>query len=255
MTISTHRFNDRRLQDGEQRSKLSCQPISVLLLLIDGATLTKPTLLIYEWFSNFDAIPWPVDVLRHRLVVLAGPSGAGKTVLASALNQIDGTYMILRNYTTRAPRSTDHTGHFAYFSEDGFLEAHVERQFFLARLAPRPRYAYNTEELADVLATGRRPLLMFRHGGTKYLSESLGAVPTVFIESEPEEVARHSRNKESPPTEEDVWNSITANRQLHELMVERRWPCLRVTNNYRGEAELNAIAQTVREFLSAAAGC
>jgi guanylate kinase len=191
-------------------------------------------------------------MLRRSLVVIAGPSGAGKSAIASTLCVIDTTYVILRNYTTRAPRCTDHAGHFGYLSEQGFMEAHAEEQFFLSRHEPRPRYGYKADEMAIVLATGRRPVLMFRHGGTKYLAEFLGGVPTVFIEGEPKEVARHSRNKDSPPTEEDVKKALSANRQLQELMAQRRWPWLRVTNHYRGEAELHEIAQHVREFLSAA---
>jgi guanylate kinase len=209
---------------------------------------------LYRWFSSFDAIPYPVDVLRRRLVIIAGPSGAGKTALASALSIIDHSYVILRNYTTRAPRSTDRADHFSYLSEPGFLEAHAERQFFLARLAPPPRYGYKAEDVVDVIAGERRPLLMFRHSGTKYMAESVGQVPTVFIEGEPKEVACHSRNKESPPTEEEVKDTITANRQLQDLMAQQQWPWFRVTNHYDGDAELHAIAQAVREFLSAADG-
>lgn len=212
----------------------------------------EPTPTIYQWFSDFAAIQCGADVLRRRLVVIAGPSGAGKSVLASALTATDPTYVILRNYTTRPARPTDHSGHFAYLSDEGFLEAQTDRQFVLSRIAPRPRYGYKAEELRAVLAGGRGPVLLFRHSGTKYLSECLGGVPTVFIEGEPALVASHSRNTESPPSAEDVRNTIRANRQLQEVILKKGWPCLHIINHYLGEAELHAIAQTVREFLSAA---
>jgi guanylate kinase len=205
---------------------------------------------MYEWSSSFDSLGWTRDLLRRRFVVIAGPSGAGKTTLASALCQMDSNYVILCNHTTRAPRPTDPPGHFKHLSDDAFVEAHDNGSFFLARLAPRPRYGYNIEELSHILSTERRPVIMFRHAGTKYLSESLGGLPTVFIEGEPARIAWHSRSTEPPPTEKEVKHTINANRGLQKLMIRRQWPYLCVTNQYAGETELHAITQTIREFLS-----
>ena len=203
----------------------------------------------YQWHSNFDGILNRRDTLKRSLVIISGPSGAGKSALATTLCKLDPTCLILRNYTTRAPRRTDHPGHFGYLSEQGFLEAHAEAQFFLARIEPHPRYGYKVDDLSAAVVTGMHPVLMFRHAGTKYLTESIGGIPTVFIEGEPKEIAKHSRNIVSPPTEEDVKNTLVANRHLQERMAQEHWPCLRVTNNYGGESELHAIAQQVREFL------
>jgi len=95
---------------------------------------------------------------------------------------------------------------------------------------------------------------MFRHSGTKYLAESLGGVPTIFIEGNPKKITRHSQRKDSPPTKEEVEKTIRGNRQLQKLMKQRGWPYLCVINHYAKKDELNAIAQRIREFLSAADG-
>ncbi|TKJ39955.1 hypothetical protein CEE37_09465 [candidate division LCP-89 bacterium B3_LCP] len=204
----------------------------------------------YQWFSSFDTVSRQKDVMVNRFLVIAGPSGVGKSVLATALSKINTVYIILRNYTTRDSRPTDSPGHFAYLSDQDFIQTHDKRQFFMCRLEPPPMYGYKTKELSLILASGKRPTLMFRHSGIKYILESLGGVPTVFIEGDPKEVARHSRNKISPPTDKDVMNTISANRQLQDLMTQRQFRWLRITNNYGGNAEVRTLANTVNEFLS-----
>lgn len=203
----------------------------------------------YQWYSNFDCLPYDKDMLSRSLLVISGPSGSGKSAIAITLSKIDPTCLILRNYTTRPPRLTDSPGHFGYLSEHDFLKAHAEEQFFLARLEPYPRYGYKVGDLAEAFFTGMHPVLMFRHAGTKYLTESVGGIPTVFVEGEPMEIAKHSRNIVSPPTEEDVKNTLVANRHLQERMAQEHRPFLRVTNHYGEEYELHAIARQVSEFL------
>jgi len=204
----------------------------------------------YEWHSRFEDIPLSLEMLRHSLVVLAGPSGAGKTTIASALVKLDGVFEILCNCTTRPPRSSDDLQHFEYLSEQAFLDAHMEGRFFLSRLEPRPRYAYCKRQVLDLISQGKRPILMFRHAGTQYIADSLGAVPTVFIEGAAAMVASHSRNVELLPGEDAVEKTLQANRQLEKMMAWNSWPRLKVTNHYSGEAEICAIAAQIREFLS-----
>ncbi|GEM_PF-4683120 len=204
---------------------------------------------VYQWYSNFDCLQHNKDMLKQSLLILAGPSGSGKSSIAIALSKIDPTCLILRNYTTRALRLTDYPGHFVCLSEHDFRKAHTEKQFFLARLQPYPRYGYKASDLKETLFNRRYPVLMFRHSGAKYLLESVGAISTVFVEGEPKEIAMHSRNVISPPTEEGVNNTLVKNRQLQEKMAQEHWPFFRVTNHYRGENELLDIAQQIKYFL------
>lgn len=203
----------------------------------------------YQWYSDFECLPYDKDSLRRALLVLSGPSGSGKSVIAVALSKVEPACLILRNYTTRPPRPTDYPGHFAYLSEEDFVKAHTEKQFFLARLEPYPRYGYRVGDLVEALSKGMHPILMFRHAGTKYLEDSIGGIPTVFVEGEPMGIAKRSRNVVSPPTEEDVRNTLVANWHLQEQMAEQHCPLLRVSNHYGGEHELHAIALQVRHFL------
>lgn len=203
----------------------------------------------YQWYSRLDCLSYDKESLRRSLLVLSGPSGSGKSSVAIALCKIDPKCLILRNYTTRPPRPTDYIGHFEHVSEEDFLKAHAEKHFFLARLEPYPRYGYKVSDLVEALAAGMYPILMFRHAGVEYLTESLGRIPTVFIEGEPAEITKHSRNVVSPPTDEDVRKTLAANRHLQARMAQEHWPLIRVTNHYRGDSELRAIAELVRDFL------
>ena len=202
----------------------------------------------YEWRSSFKSLPYSMDVLRNSLTLIAGPSGVGKTAIASTLVNVDLVFKILRNHTTRSPRSTDQLGHFEYLSDQAFLDAYREGLFFLSRFEPHPRYAYRTDQVVKLISTGMRPILMFRHGGIKFITDSIGGVPTVFVEGKPREIVRHSRNIESSPTEETVEETLYANRRMQDLMMRNHWPWLRVTNHFSGEAELHTIATQIREF-------
>src|SRR5947209_15831545 len=100
-----------------------------------------------EWYSNINAVDLPSGDLRKRLFILAGPSGVGKTMLASMLCRVTDKFVILPNNTTRPPRDADPADHFRYLSDDEFTASHTQRQFFLCRLAPFPRYGYTLIDL------------------------------------------------------------------------------------------------------------
>lgn len=223
--------------------------VSVIMRYMGKVMRLNPTQGAYQWSSRFDLVGGP-NALRRHMVVIAGPTGAGKTTVARTLSELDPTFTILRNYTTRMPRPSDQDGHFTYLSDEDFLRSQSEDRFFLARLSPRPRYGYRAEEFRELVAKGNRPVLMFRHSGAFYLTESLGCVVTVFLEGNPEEVACCSRNTESRPTSQDIREAINANRSLQQVMTGRGCRFLCITNTYQGDVELKMIAGTVREFLS-----
>lgn len=206
-------------------------------------------LVTHQWHLDSDCLRDGSSTLRQSILIIAGPSGSGKSSIANALSVIDSACFVLCNYTTRPPRLTDHPGHFGYLSDHDFTNALAGKRFFLARLGPFPRYGYRTSDLVDTISNGIHPILMFRHAGIRYLSESVGAIPTVFIEGDPTEIARHSQNVLSPPTEEHVSNTLAANRRLQEQMAQERWPFLRIANHFEGENELQAIAQRIRDFV------
>src|SRR5207245_10582456 len=101
--------------------------------------------------------------------------------------------------TTRPPRAADPADHFRYLSDDEFTASHTQRQFFLCRLAPFPRYGYTLIDLNTALSAGKRPLFMFRHSGVEYLTTVLGGVPTVFLEGDLNQLAIHSHNEVQTP--------------------------------------------------------
>ncbi len=204
----------------------------------------------YQWYSQFEEVGYPLDILKQQLVILVGPSGAGKTEVANYLCQADPSYMVLRNYTTRAQRPTDHLNHFDYLSDNQYFYAQHNHEFFLARLAPPPRYGYKLKDLRYGINNGKRLVLMFRHSGIRYLCELSVCIPTIFIEGDPGIIACHSRNKVSPPTKYAVQQTISANRKMYDFMVGANWPCLRIVNHYAGEAELLSIAKDVKVFIS-----
>ena len=67
---------------------------------------------------------------NNPVLIIAGPSGAGKTVVAKAIVDLDPRFTFLRSTTTRAKRGDAHDDEYLYATEQEFLAA-VDRGEFV----------------------------------------------------------------------------------------------------------------------------
>jgi guanylate kinase len=101
-----------------------------------------------------------VAVARGRLVVLSGPSGAGKTTVAERLLK-DPRFGRAITATTRAPRGTERADVDYHFLSDAEFRARAERNGFLEHAQVHGnRYGTPREAPDRVLETGRHCLLV-----------------------------------------------------------------------------------------------
>lgn len=105
---------------------------------------------------------------------MAGPSGGGKTAVASAILESDPRFTLIRSGTTRAPRGDGHDAEYLYYTEEEFFSL-IEA----GELAEYTNYGggklYGTphSELRRALSEGRIPLLVLDLNGVKSFA-SLG---------------------------------------------------------------------------------
>lgn len=104
------------------------------------------------------------------VLVIAGPSAVGKTVVAKALAERDPRFTFLRSGTTRQKRGDAHDDEYLYFTEQEFLEA-VKRGEF----AEHMRYGGNLygtpkSELDRAFGEGKIPLMVLDLEGVRSMA-------------------------------------------------------------------------------------
>jgi len=180
------------------------------------------------------------DLHRH-LFVLAGPSGVGKTMLATALAETSRKIYVIPNHTTRNPRPTDPPNHFSYISRYEFVSFFKERKFFLIRRKPHTCYGYLKKHINHAIGNRLKGLFMFRHSGISYMSSVIRKVPTVFLEGEPRKVLDHSHDSTTKHSLDSIANEIDKNRILARELCKRGCPVITLHNNYEGIHEINSL--------------
>ena len=97
---------------------------------------------------------------ENCVLVIAGPSAVGKTVVAKAIVESDPRFTFLRSGTTRSKRGDAHDDEYLYYTEDEFLDAVAQGEF-----AEHMRYGGNLygtpkSELRRAISEGKIPLLV-----------------------------------------------------------------------------------------------
>ncbi|MBI3544774.1 MAG: guanylate kinase [Deltaproteobacteria bacterium] len=119
-----------------------------------------------------------------KLVVLAAPSGTGKSTLAAMLLARNPRFKLSISYTTRAPRGEEKNAiHYFFVSEDEFTKM-IEADRFLeyAVVFGKHRYGTARETVEEMLANGKHVLFDIDVQGARSLKKAFGArCVTIFI--------------------------------------------------------------------------
>jgi guanylate kinase len=119
---------------------------------------------------------------RGRLIVLAAPSGAGKTTLVHALLARVPDLVFSVSYTTRGPRAGEREGHDYFFvSQQEFMRM-VEAGAFLEHAQVFDHwYGTAMKRVSEDLERGRSVLLEIDWQGARQVKTRLPEACTVFI--------------------------------------------------------------------------
>jgi guanylate kinase len=119
---------------------------------------------------------------RGRLVVLAAPSGAGKTSLVHALLRRIPSLAFSISYTTRPKRSSEQHGKDYFFVEEPEFRAMAARGAFLEHASVFDNlYGTSREQVDGLLDSGRPVLLEIDWQGARQVRESAPEAISVFV--------------------------------------------------------------------------
>jgi guanylate kinase len=117
-----------------------------------------------------------------KLIILAAPSGAGKTSLANALVEGDPNLEFSVSHTTRAPRPGEKHGVHYYFVGRGEFDTMVQLGQFLEHATVFGNsYGTSLAAVESVLARGKSVLLDIDWQGARSIKARMPRAVSVFI--------------------------------------------------------------------------
>ena len=173
------------------------------------------------------------EARKGMLLVISGPSGAGKGTLYNRVLKADPDMTFSVSYTTRAPRPGEVEGKdYCFVTEDQFRQM-LERDGFLEH-ADVHGHMYGTprQPVLDALEAGRSVMLDIDPQGALQVMEKMPGCVSVFIlppsfkelrrrlegrgTEKPEEIERRLRNARGEVTQMGHYQYLVVNDDLEE---------------------------------------
>lgn len=147
-----------------------------------------------------DDIYWTYDennvsLPTERKLLIVGQSGSGKTTLARYLCvKYPEIFEIIKNCTTRSRREEDEND-FCYLSEDEFIKAKENGDFFFSRFGIKPLYGYKKLDYEKIVCSKKIPVFMFRFSGLQHLKNLMKNYYVIFLISGIDESLLRSKDE------------------------------------------------------------
>ncbi len=134
---------------------------------------------------------------RSLVLVVTGPSGAGKGTLEQALLASRPEFELAVSATTRARRPNEIDGVHYWFLTPGEFDAKVAAGEFLEYVTyvSGQRYGTLRSELGRIAATGRIPLLDLEIEGAIRVRDTMPGSVTIFVDAPLSELERRLRER------------------------------------------------------------
>ena len=107
---------------------------------------------------------------ENCVLVIAGPSGVGKTAIATSIVNEHPEFTFLRSGTTRAKRGDAHDDEYIYYTEEEFLLAVENGEMAEHAVYGDCMYGTPNAELDRAFSEGKTPLLVIDLNGVRSLA-------------------------------------------------------------------------------------
>jgi guanylate kinase len=181
------------------------------------------------------------------VIVITGPSGAGKGTLIRALLPRVSELELAVSATTRLQRAGEQAGRDYYYLSEADFARRVAAGEFLEHITyvSGQRYGTLREEVDRIRGEGRIPVLELETEGALRVAEELPGVVTVFVTAPRAELERRLRERATESAGEigerlDLAESQLRQAALFDHVVEN-------DDLDRAVGELEAIARAVRD--------
>ncbi len=171
------------------------------------------------------------------VIVITGPSGAGKGTLIRALLERIAELELAVSATTRLQRSGEEDGREYYFLSDGEFATRVARGDFLEHVTyvSGQRYGTLRSEVERISDAGRVAVLELETEGALNVADELPAAVTIFVTAPVSELERRLRERatesageigqrldiaESQLTQADSFDHVVANDEVERAVEE-----------------------------------
>ena len=158
-----------------------------------------------------------VDAVRP-VIVVTGPSGAGKGTLIRAILERIPELEVAVSATTRPQRPGEENGREYWFLSDEEFTARVEEGAFLewVEYVSHKRYGTLRSEIDRIASQGRVCVLELETDGALHVQAEVPGACTIFIAADVEELERRLRERATESTGEIGERISIARRQLEQ---------------------------------------
>jgi guanylate kinase len=159
-----------------------------------------------------------VDDRRPTVLVVTGPSGAGKgTLIRELVERVPGIEVTVSATTRERRRGEEDGREYWFLTPDDFLER-VARGEFLEHVEYVSGHRYGTlrSELERIARNGRVPLLELETEGALRVEHEVPGAVTIFISARVEELERRLRERATESTGEIGERIELARKQLEQ---------------------------------------
>ena len=117
-----------------------------------------------------------------NLIVVAAPSGAGKSSLVKALLELDSHVHLSVSHTTRAPRGQEKHGRDYYFASQSEFDAMVQSNAFVEWAHVHGnRYGTSKKAIEERIAQGNDVILEIDYQGALQVKQTFANAVLIFI--------------------------------------------------------------------------
>lgn len=158
--------------------------------------------------ESYSAMPGSRANEKSSIVVLVGPSGSGKSKLATRVLAEIGDFEKLPCYTTKDPTALEANQWYNYISVDEFRSMCDSGELFQSTMYAGHGYGSRKEDIDRILASGKRVLTTMDICGAMSLKTHFKNVTTIFTKREKKAIMTNILMKNS--SVEDKVNRLAA---------------------------------------------